>query len=68
MVKLSERTFSVRDHLVVPVRQQIRAESINLMTIPQLFLLPELRVELHHPHGKVGVEDVEVVGDAPHQY
>ena len=36
LVKLSERTFSVGDHLVVPVRQQIRAESINLMTIPQL--------------------------------
>ena len=62
-------TFSIGDHLSVPVRQQVRTNKI-LRSVKSSYnespVLPKSGVEFCHSNSKVRVEDVEVVRDAPH--
>ena len=56
----------MRNHLVVPVGQHVTCKPVVRKIFLHLHLLIEPGGQLNHPDPEVGVVDVEVVGDAPH--
>ena len=45
-----------------------RAISIQVGGLFEIFHFHSPRCQLDHPHPKVGIVDVQVVGDTPHNY